>query len=218
VTPFILVLSSPSGGGKTTIARRLVGKRSDLGYSISATTRLPRAGEQEGEHYYFVPRDEFMRRVDADAFLEWAEYSGNLYGTLRAEIDRIHQAGRHAVLDIDVQGARQLRGNRAAAVEVFVLPPSAASLADRLVGRNTETTDALRRRLERAAEEILAAGEYDYVIVNDDLDHAVQQVDAIVEAESRRAYRLADLSGTLQELRQAVETEARRYPAVNAGS
>lgn len=218
MTPFILVLSSPSGGGKTTIARRLVGKRPDLGYSISATTRMPRAGEQEGEHYYFVPRDEFMRRVDADAFLEWAEYSGNLYGTLRAEIDRIHREGQHAVLDIDVQGARQLRGNRAAAVEVFVLPPSGASLADRLVGRNTETTDALRRRLERAAEEILAAGEYDYVIVNDDLDHAVHQVDAIVEAESRRAYRLADLSGTLQELRQAVETEARRHPAVNAGS
>lgn len=218
MTPFILVLSSPSGGGKTTIARQLVTSRRDLGYSISATTRSPRAGEREGEHYYFVARDEFMRRVDADAFLEWAEYSGNLYGTLRAEIARIHAEGRHAVLDIDVQGARQLRGNRAAAVEVFVLPPSGASLADRLVRRNTETADALRRRLERAAEEILAAGEYDYVIVNDDLEHAVQQVDAIVEAESRRAYRQADLSGTLQELRLAVEAEARQHPAVNAGS
>jgi guanylate kinase len=146
------------------------------------------------------------------------EYSGNLYGTLREEIDRIHAAGHHAVLDIDLQGARQLRGNSAAAVEVFVLPPSGASLADRLVRRNTETAEALRRRLERAAEEILAAGEYDYVIVNDDLEHAVQQVDAIIEAESRRAHRPPDLAGTLQELRQAVETEARRHPAVNAGS
>ncbi len=136
-----------------------------------------------------------MRRVNAGAFLEWAEYSGNLYGTLRAEIDRIHAAGHHAVLDIDLQGARQLRGNSAAAVEVFVLPPSGASLADRLVRRNTETAEALRRRLERAAEEILAAGEYDYVIVNDDLEHAVQQVDAIIEAESRRAHRQADLVG-----------------------
>ena len=218
MTPFILVLSSPSGGGKTTIARRLVGSRSDLDYSISATTRAPRNGERDGEHYYFVPRDEFMRRVNAGAFLEWAEYSGNLYGTLRAEIERIHAGGRHAVLDIDLQGARQLRENSAAAVEVFVLPPSGASLATRLVGRNTETTEALRRRLERAAEEILAAGEYDYVIVNDDLDHAVQQVDAIIEAESRRSHRLADLSGVLQELRQAVEMEAKRHPAVNAGS
>ena len=104
-----------------------------------------------------------------------------------------------------------------AAVEVFVLPPSGASLADRLVRRNTETAEALRRRLERAAEEMLAAGEYDYVIVNDDLDHAVQQVDAIIEAESRRARRLVDLQETLQELRQAVETEARKNPAVNAG-
>jgi guanylate kinase len=102
-------------------------------------------------------------------------------------------------------------------VEVFVLPPTGASLADRLVRRNTETAEALRRRLERAADEILAAGEYDYVIVNDDLEHAVQQVDAIIEAESRRAHRLADLQGTLQELRQAVETEARKNPAVNAG-
>ena len=218
MTPFILVLSSPSGGGKTTIARQLVANRRDIGYSISATTRSPRAGEHEGEHYYFVPRDEFMRRVEAGAFLEWAEYGGNLYGTLRAEIERIHAADRHAVLDIDLQGARQLRGKSTAAVEVFVLPPSGASLADRLVRRNTETAGALRRRLERAAEEILAAGEYDYVIVNDDLEHAVQQVDAIIEAESRRAHRLADLSGTLQELRQAVETEARRHPAMNAGS
>ena len=218
MTPFILVLSSPSGGGKTTIARRLVSDRRDLGYSISATTRAPRNGERDGEHYYFVPRDEFMHRVKAGAFLEWAEYSGNLYGTLREEIDRIHAAGHHAVLDIDLQGARQLRGNSAAAVEVFVLPPSGASLADRLVRRNTETAEALRRRLERAAEEILAAGEYDYVIVNDDLEHAVQQVDAIIEAESRRAHRQPDLAGTLQELRQAVETEARRHPAVNAGS
>jgi len=217
VTPFLLVLSSPSGGGKTTIARKLVSNRGDLGYSISATTRAPRNGEREGEDYYFVPRDEFMRRVNAGAFLEWAEYSGNLYGTLRAEIDRIHAERHHTVLDIDVQGARQLRGNSAGAVEVFVLPPSGASLADRLVRRNTETAEALRRRLERAAEEMLAAGEYDYVIVNDDLDHAVQQVDAIIEAESRRARRLVDLQETLQELRQAVETEARKNPAVNAG-
>ncbi len=218
MTPFILVLSSPSGGGKTTIARQLVTSRRDLGYSISATTRSPRNGERDGEHYYFLDRDEFTRRVGAGEFLEWAEYSGNLYGTLRSEIARIHADGRHAVLDIDLQGARQLRGSNSPAVEVFVLPPSGASLAERLVRRNTETAEALRRRLERAADEILAAGEYDYVIVNDELQHAVQQVNAIVEAESRRTRRLADLPATLTTLRQDVETEARQHPAVNAGS
>lgn len=209
--PFILVLSSPSGGGKTTIARRLVASRTDLGYSVSATTRAPRNGEHEGEHYYFLPRDEFMRRVGEGAFLEWAEYSGNLYGTLRTEIARIHADGRHAVLDVDLQGARQLRGNGAAAVEIFVLPPSGESLAARLVGRNTETPDALRRRLGRAGEEILAAGEYDYLVVNDDLDHAVEQVEAIIEAESRRANRQVDLGERLQQLQQAVEVEARKH-------
>ena len=208
--PFILVLSSPSGGGKTTIARRLVASRTDLGYSVSATTRAPRNGEHEGEHYYFLPRDEFMRRVGEGAFLEWAEYSGNLYGTLRTEIARIHGGGQHAVLDVDLQGARKLRNNGAAAVEIFVLPPSGESLAARLVGRNTETPDALRRRLGRAGEEILAAGEYDYLVVNDDLDHAVEQVEAIIEAESRRANRQVDLGERLKQLQQAVEVEARK--------
>ena len=209
--PFILVLSSPSGGGKTTIARRLVASRTDLGYSVSATTRAPRNGEHEGEHYYFLPRDEFMRRVGEGAFLEWAEYSGNLYGTLRTEIARIHGGGQHAVLDVDLQGARKLRNNGAAAVEIFVLPPSGESLAARLVGRNTETPDALRRRLGRAGEEILAAGEYDYLVVNDDLDHAVEQVEAIIEAESRRANRQVDLGERLKQLQQAVEVEARKH-------
>jgi guanylate kinase len=218
VTPFLVVLSSPSGGGKTTIARRLVARRGDLGYSVSGTTRGARPGELEGEAYYFLAREDFVRRRDRGEFLEWAEYGGQLYGTLRGEIDRIFASGRHGVLDIDLEGARQLRKTAPGSVHVFVLPPSAASLAERLVARNTETAEAMRRRLLRAAEEIGAAGEYDYLVVNDNLEHAVQQVEAIIEAESRRTSRIGNLAEVLGELREGVETETRRNPAVNAGS
>lgn len=218
MTPFLVVLSSPSGGGKTTIARRLVSRRSDLGYSVSGTTRAPRPGELNGEAYHFLSREDFLHRRERGEFLEWAEYGGQLYGTLRGEIARINAAGRHAVLDIDLEGARQLRKNVPGSVHVFVLPPSAASLAERLVARNTETAEAMRRRLLRAADEIGAAGEYDYLVVNDNLEHAVHQVEAIIEAESRRTSRIGDLVEQLDLLREGVVTETRRNPAVNAGS
>lgn len=216
--PFLVVLSSPSGGGKTTIARRLVARRPDLGYSVSGTTRAPRPGELDGEAYHFMTREDFVRRRDRGDFLEWAEYGSNLYGTLRSEIERIFGGGRHAVLDIDLEGARQLRVSVPESVHVFVLPPSATALAERLVARNTETAEAMRRRLNRAAEEIEAAGEYDYMVVNDNLEHAVQQVESIIEAEARRTSRIGNLAEVLSTLREGVETEARRNPAVNAGS
>jgi guanylate kinase len=218
VTPFLLVLSSPSGGGKTTIAQRLVARRDDVGYSVSGTTRSPRAGEEGGKAYHFLDHDEFLRRRERGEFLEWAEYGGQLYGTLRSEIDRIAASGRHAVLDIDLEGARQLRRSVPGSIHVFVLPPSGAVLAERLVTRNTEPPEAMRRRLLRAAEEIEAAGEYDYLVVNDNLDHAVEQVEAIIEAEARRTSRAGNLAEVLADLRRSVETETSRNPAVNAGS
>lgn len=218
MNPFLLVLSSPSGGGKTTIARQLVARRRDVAYSVSGTTRAPRPGEEQGTSYHFLARDEFEHRRDRGDFLEWAEYGGQLYGTLRGEIERIAASGRHAVLDIDLEGARQLRRSIPDAVHVFVLPPSGAELAQRLVQRNTESPEAIQRRLRRAAEEITAAGEYDYLVVNDNLDHAVQQVEAIIEAESRRTARARNLAARLADLRAGVETETGRNPAVNAGS
>ena len=149
--PFLLVLSSPSGGGKTSIARRLLEDRNDLGYSVSATTRPMRERERDGIDYQFLTREEFVRRRDAGEFLEWNMHFGHLYGTLRAEVEQILAQGRNAVLDIEIEGARQIRANFPNSLHLFVLPPSAGVLIDRLVGRNTDASAAVRERLDRAA-------------------------------------------------------------------
>lgn len=216
--PFLLVLSSPSGGGKSTIARGLLARRDDVGYSISATTRPPRPGERDGEHYRFLSRDAFLAARDAGAFAEWAEYNGQLYGTRLEELARIAAEGRHAVLDIDVEGARQLRRTMPGSVHVFILPPSAAALAARLRGRQSEAPAQVRQRLEHAAREVGAATEYDYVIVNDDLDAAVRQVESILEAEGRRPARLDELPLEVERLRREVVKEATGITTAGAGA
>ena len=155
--PFVLVLSSPSGGGKTTIARSLLDGREELGYSVSATTRAMRPREKDGVDYHFVTRAEFDARVAAGEFAEWAMYGGEYYGTLKAELDRLASEGRTAVLDIEIQGARQIRESVAGAVLVFVLPPSGAVLAERLRRRGTEPAKELEARMRRAAEEMAEA-------------------------------------------------------------
>jgi guanylate kinase len=210
VKPFLLVLSSPSGGGKTSIARNLLQARDDLGYSVSATTRPMRPGEREGVDYHFLSRDEFVRRRDAGEFLESATYSGHLYGTLRSEIDRLFARGRHAVLDIEIEGARQIRKSFPNSLHVFVLPPSAEVLVQRLTGRKTEASEVVRARVTRAAEELGAVAEYDYAIVNDDLVLAVAQVAAILDAEARRVSRQDTLDGFIQRLQEDVVKAAGR--------
>jgi len=210
VKPFLLVLSSPSGGGKTTIARSLLGGRDDCGYSVSATTRSPREGETSGRDYHFLTRAEFERRIAAGAFVEWAEYGGNLYGTLWSEVEAQFSAGRIAVLDIDVQGAQQIRAAVPDSVLVFVLPPTAAILASRWRGRKTETTEKIRQRLNVAALEVMSAPKYDYVVENDNLVGAVSHVAAIIEAELRRVSRLDDLADRVERFREDVLDEARR--------
>lgn len=207
--PFLLVLSSPSGGGKTTIARALLEGRDDLGYSVSATTRALRPGERDGWDYHFLARDEFERRVEAGEFVEWAEYGGQYYGTLKQEVEQLLSQQRVAVLDIDVQGARQIRAAIPDSVHVFILPPSGAVLAARLKARNTESPERIRQRLHRAAEELGAVPEYDYAVVNADLVAAVSHVAAIVEAETRRVSRETALAGMLDQLRADVLAEAR---------
>lgn len=208
--PFLLVLSSPSGGGKTTIAKNLLQARDDLGYSVSATTRPRREDERDGVDYHFLTRDEFQRRVDAGEFLEWATYAGNLYGTLRSEIDRIIAAGRTAVLDVEVEGARQIRARFPNSLHVFVLPPSANVLVGRLAGRNTEAPAVIRERITRAADELAAVAEYDYAIFNEDLVLAVAQVAAILDAEARRVARQEGLAPFIERLRRDVLAAASR--------
>ncbi|HXE56897.1 MAG TPA: guanylate kinase [Gemmatimonadales bacterium] len=202
--PFLLVLSSPSGGGKTTIARKLLQGRDDLAYSVSATTRPRREGERDGVDYFFLTRDEFERRVAAGEFVEWATYAGHLYGTLRGEVERILAGGKHAVLDIEIDGARQVRRSFPDAVLVYVLPPSASALMQRLRGRNTEPPEVLQARLARALDELTVVREYDYVIVNDDLFTAVAEITAILDAEARRPSRQDTLWAFIEELRGEV--------------
>ncbi len=196
------MLSSPSGGGKSTIARHLLEAREDVTYSVSATTRPMRAGEEEGRHYHFLDRAEFERKAARGDFVEWAEYGGYLYGTLKDEVERGLAAGRHVVLDIEVAGARQVRARFPDSVQVFVLPPSAAMLVQRLRGRNTESLDSVEQRLTIAERELLAAREYEYVVVNDDVVDAVAQVAAILDVEARRVRRLTNLDTVIDNLRR----------------
>ena len=208
--PFLLVLSAPSGGGKTSIAKMLLQGRADLGYSVSATTRAKRPGERDGTDYHFLSRAEFERRLKAGDFIESATYAGELYGTLKSEIERIFSQGRHAVLDVEIEGARQIRRNFPNSLLVFVLPPSADVLLSRLTGRNTEDPGLLQQRVLRAADELAVVSEYDYAVVNDDLVGAVSQVAAILEAEARRVRRQQALPEFVEELRKDVMKAAEK--------
>jgi guanylate kinase len=208
VKPFLLVLSAPSGGGKTTIAKMLLQGRDDLGYSVSATTRPRRPGERDGVDYHFLTRDEFERHRSQGDFLEWAAYGGELYGTLKSEIERIFSQGRHAVLDVEIEGARQIRKNFPNSLFLFVLPPSAQALVQRLIGRQTEDPSLVRERILRAAEELAAVDEYAYAILNEDLVVAVAQVAAILEAESWRVNRQDTLPEFVEQLKRNVTKAA----------
>jgi guanylate kinase len=213
VTAFLLILSSPSGGGKTTIARALLAAREDLGYSVSATTRPPRDGEQDGVDYHFVSRQDFQRRARAGDFLEWAEYSGHLYGTPAAEVERLLASGRHVIMDIEVQGAAQVRQRRQDVVSIFVLPPSVEELLARLGARGDHRPADLERRLRQAGVELDAAADYDYIVVNADRTQAVAEVAAIIDAETHRAHRqvsvLDAIAGFKRELAEAADKLAR---------
>ena len=194
---FPLVLSAPSGDGKTTIANRLRERRHDVAFSVSATTRSPREGERDGMHYHFVSADEFRRMIAADELIEWAEVHGNFYGTLLREVDGARGRGEFLLLDIDVQGAAQIRHKVPDAALVFILPPSGQVLVQRLVGRGSEDVEVRLRRLANARDEIREAAHFDFAVVNDDLGHAVDEVERILLAETRRVSRIPALQAEI---------------------
>ncbi len=191
--PFPIVMSAPSGAGKTTIARLLLDRRADVGYSVSCTTRAPRAGEVDGVDYHFLTAEAFDEAIRRGEFAEWAEVHGRRYGTLVREVERVMARGQHVMLDIDVQGARQVVQRFMDAVTIFVVPPSAEALVARLTGRNTESSEALALRLQNAVLELEEAERYQHVVVNDNLEHAVAEVSRIIDEEAVKRERLPAL-------------------------
>jgi guanylate kinase len=185
----LFVVSAPSGTGKTTVVERLVERYPQVWRSRSYTSRPPRIGEVEGVDYNFVSRERFDQMARRGAFLEWADIFGNLYGTSQRDTEAALGAGIDLVLVIDVQGARQVRTRKPEAVAIFLLPPSFEMLATRLRGRNQDSSEAIERRLETARAEVAAVDEYDYVIVNDDVEHCLSELGAIITAEHARRQR-----------------------------
>ena len=186
--PFLTILSAPSGTGKSTICRQLMKKRPDVFQSISSTTRLPRPGEISGKDYYFLAVDEFKAKIQAQEFLEWATVHGEYYGTSRQAIEDLLGKGVYPLLAIDVQGAAAIKKKMPDAVLISLAPPSLESLKIRLEKRR-DSKDDMMKRLADSRDEILAAKNYDYIVVNDDLEKAVSQIDAIITAEKLKVSR-----------------------------
>jgi guanylate kinase len=179
----VFVITGPSGVGKGTLIRELLKRLPDLELSISATTREPREGEVDGRDYHFLSREEFEERMRREDFLEYATYSGNSYGTLRTEVERRLAAGHSVVLEIEVQGARQVRAAMRESIQVFIAPPDPAVLRERLDARGTDAPEAIDARLEVAEQELAAQNEFAHSIVNDDLERAATELEGIVRAE-----------------------------------
>jgi guanylate kinase len=197
----MMILSSPSGAGKTTLTGRLLETDKTLALSISATTRAPRPGEIDGVHYFFLDHATFEARREADDFLEWAEVFGNLYGTPRGPVEAVLAEGRDIVFDIDWQGARALSSAAPAdVVRVFILPPSRATLKERLRARAADSEEVVARRMAGATEEISHWDEYDYVLINDDLDVTLGALQTILAAERLRRERRPALGAFAAEL------------------
>ena len=180
------ILCGPSGVGKGTVVARLLSSDPALYFSVSATTRAPRPGEEDGVHYHFLTREKFEGWIAAGEFLEYAQYVGNFYGTPRLYVDRAMEQGRDVLLDIEIQGAEQVHRKRPEAVRIYVAPPSWEELERRLIGRGTEDMEKVRSRLARGREEFAAARDFDYLVINDTVDRAVDEIRAIMLAEHCR--------------------------------
>lgn len=186
----LIVLSGPSGVGKGTVRKALFEKKSHkLNYSVSMTTRKPRVGEVDGEDYFFVSREEFLKNIEEDKMLEWAEFVGNYYGTPKDNVERLLDEGKEVVLEIEVEGALQVRAKMPDAVFIFIVPPDKEALYTRLRSRGTEPKELIDQRIAKADREFLIAHKYDYIVVNDDVDKAAERIISIIKAEHSKTER-----------------------------
>ncbi len=182
----LLVISGPSGAGKGTVISSLMNKNESIHYSVSATTRYIREGEKNGINYFFLSKDEFEKEISNDGMLEYANYCGNYYGTPKKAVMEKLEAGIDVILEIEIQGALQIKKKFSDAVLIFIIPPKFSDIEKRLVGRNTESTEVIKKRIETAKNEINYINQYDYVVINDDVENAAVKIKSIISAEKNK--------------------------------
>lgn len=188
----LIVISGPSGAGKGTICKRFMEKNKDVMLSVSATTRSPRAGEVEGINYFFMSKEQFVEKIESNDFLEYAEVYDNYYGTPKSNVEEMLQNGKDVILEIDIQGALKVKENTREGVFVFILPPSMEELKQRIINRGSETNESLMKRFKSAYKEINFISKYNYAVVNDKVEIAVEKLEAIISAEKCRVDRIKD--------------------------
>lgn len=196
----LVVISGPSGAGKGTICKRLKEQMKDLKVSVSATTRKPREGEIEGESYFFINEEDFINKINNDEFLEYARVYGNYYGTPKKEVFKRLEDGNDIILEIDIQGALQVKKNYPIGVFIFILPPSLKELKNRIEGRGTDSKEVIIKRMQCAYDELNYAFEYDYVVLNDEVQAAVDKIHCIINAEKNRAIRKKAIINEIREV------------------
>ncbi|AVK50199.1 guanylate kinase [Clostridium sp. MF28] len=188
----LIVISGPSGAGKGTICKRFMEKNKDVMLSVSATTRSPRVGEVEGINYFFMSKEQFVEKIESNDFLEYAEVYDNYYGTPKSNVEEMLQSGKDVILEIDIQGALKVKENTREGVFVFILPPSMEELKQRIINRGSETNESLMKRFKSAYKEINFISKYNYAVVNDKVEIAVEKLEAIISAEKCRVDRIKD--------------------------